>query len=93
MDIEKMKKEAEKNEKEREFKENFLLELLEMVGGGVLAKLHRIEMQEEKLRKLILEKYVTAQDDKLDKEKVNKIEKVFSDNLKNLQDLEKELED
>lgn len=93
MDIEKMKKEAEKNEKEREFKENFLLELLEMVGGGVLAKLHRIEIQEEKLRKLILEKYVTTQDDKLDKEKVNKIEKVFSDNLKNLQDLEKELED
>lgn len=93
MDIEKMKKEAEEEEKKRQIEQNLILEFLEMAGGKSLAKLHRIEMQEDRLRSSILEKYVTKEDDRLDKEKVNKIEKVFSDNLKNLQNLEKELED
>lgn len=93
MDIEKLKEEVKENEKKRDIEKNLLLDLLEFMGGSRLANLHRIEMQEDKLRGEIIEKYAVCEDEELNKEKISKIEKVFSDNLKNLQNLKKELED
>lgn len=93
MDLNDLKNEKEKEIEEKEIEQRVLLNIMEMIGAKTLAKLHKINMQADDIRMEILNKYINLPDNKLDKEKVNKIEKVFSDNLKNLQELEKELED
>lgn len=93
MDIEKFKEKFKEDEKKKDIEKNLLLDLIEFMGGKRLANLHRIEMQEDKLRMEIIEKYAVCGDEELNKEKISKVEEVYTKNLKNLQNLKKELED
>lgn len=93
MDIEKFKEKFKEDEKKKDIEKNLLLDLIEFMGGKRLANLHRIEMQEDKLRMEIIKKYAVCGDEELNKEKISKIEEVYTKNLKNLQNLKKELED
>lgn len=93
MDIEKFKEKFKEDEKKKDIEKNLLLDLIEFMGGKRLANLHRIEMQEDKLRMEIIVKYAVCGDEELNKEKISKIEEVYTKNLKNLQNLKKELED